>query len=87
MKITDDHAEMIEIAHRIASDYPDIYSPLMMEKMFEGVESHISNAAPEKKEEMVYRAIYDFWAYGCNVDEEFYLHFDEKQIQKNESIL
>ena len=27
---------------------------------------------------MVFRSIYDFWVYGCNVNEEFYLHFDQK---------
>ena len=78
MRITDDPAEMVIIAKQIAQALPNLYTPIMMEKMFEGVERHIPNETPEKKEEMVYRAIYDWWGYGCNVDEEFYLHFDIK---------
>lgn len=78
MRITDLPSEMVAIGRQIEKDYPEIYTPLMMEKMYEGVESHIPAASSEKQEEMVYRAIYDFWAYGCNVDEEFYLHFDTK---------
>ena len=43
---------------------------LTMKKMFEGVEKYIPDASPEEKEAMVYRAIYDWWAFGANVDEE-----------------
>ena len=76
--ITDIPSEMVSIAKQIIKALPQLYTPIMMEKMYEGVDRHIPNASPEKKEEMVYRAIYDWWAYGCNVDEEFYLHFDTK---------
>ena len=36
---------------------------------------------------MVYRAIYDFWTHGCYVDEEFYLHFDEKTDREKDEYL
>ena len=78
MYITDDPTKMVKLGRRIEEALPTLYTPSMMEKMYEGVERHIPNESPEKKEEMVYRAIYDWWAYGCNVDEEFYLHFDKK---------
>ena len=77
LKFTNDFSEMEWIGRQIANDYSKLYSPIMMKKMYEGVERHIPDADIENKESMVYRAIYDFWAYGCNVDEEFYLHFDE----------
>lgn len=88
MRITDDHEEMVQIARRVTEDYKDLYTPLMMEKLHEGIERHIPDASPEKKEEMLYRAIYDYWAYGCSVDEEFYLHFDQKtDMEKREFLV
>lgn len=78
IRVTDDHNEMVALGRRIAADYKEIYTPLMMEKMYEGVESYIPAEDPEWKEEMVFRSIYDFWVYGCNVNEEFYLHFNQK---------
>ena len=42
--------KMVEIGRRIAADFEEIYTPLMMEKMFEGVDRHIPNETPEKKE-------------------------------------
>lgn len=85
LKRTDDVNEMIAIGRLIAEEKKELYSPSMMKKMMDGVESHIPDADPQKKEDMVYRAIYDWWVYGSNVDEEFYLHFDEKtDAEKNE---
>lgn len=87
LKLTDDREEMTQIGRRIAEDYQDIYTPLMLEKMHAGVETFIPDASPEKKEEMVYRAIYDFWVHGCFVDEEFFLHFDEKTNREKQEYL
>ncbi len=87
-RFTDDFSEMEQLGRRLAKDYPDLYTPLMMEKMYEGVENHIPEETAEKKESMVYRSIYDYWAYGCNVDEEFYLHFNEKNhAEKSEYLV
>ena len=78
LKRTNIPEEMIAIGRMITEDKKDLYTPLMMEKMTEGVEGHIPDASDEEKENMLYRAIYDYWVYGCNVDEEFYYHFYEK---------
>ena len=78
MKKTDDLTEMLHIARSICEEKKGIYTPLTMSKLYQSVENHIPNASPEEKEQMVYRAIYDWWAFGANVDEEFYYHFYEK---------
>ena len=78
MKRTDDRAEMESLGRRIAKEHSDIYTPALMEKMYQGVERHIPAAGKEEKETMVYRSIYDFWAHGCFVDEEFFLQFYKK---------
>ena len=72
LKRTDDINEIIAIGHKIAEEKKDLYSPSMMKKMMDGVEHHIPEADPQEKEDMVYRAIYDWWVYGNNVEEEFY---------------
>ena len=85
LKRTDDVNEMIAIGRMIAEEKKELYSPSMMKKMMHGVESHIPDASPQEKEDMVFRAIYDWWVYGSNVDEEFYLHLNEKtDAEKNE---
>ena len=87
IQITDNPAEMAVIGLKIKAALPTLYTPLMMEKMYEGIERHIPNASPEKKEEMVYRSIYDYFVYGTNIDEEFYYHFDKKTHQEKQQYL
>lgn len=77
MKFTDDPMEMIELGHRIMQDLSDIYTPLMIEKMYADINDYIPNESSKRKEQILYRAIYDYWAYGSNVSQEFYLHFGE----------
>lgn len=88
LKRTDDVNEMIAIGRRIAADKKDLYTPLMMQKMMNGVNNHIPDADPQEKEDRIYQAIYDWWVYGNSVNEEFYLHFFEKtDAEKNEYLL
>ena len=85
IRITDEPEEMICIAKQIAQALPELYTPTMIGKMYESINRHIPNESPEKKEEMLYRSIYDWWAHGCSVDEEFYLRFYEKsEAEKRE---
>lgn len=87
MKNTDDPSEMIRIARKIVEDYPTIYTPLMLEKMREDVNNYIPAATPHEKENMLYRSVYDFWAFGCTVDEEFFLRFYEKTDAEKQEYL
>ncbi len=88
LKKTDDIGEMIAIGRRLAEEKSGLYTPVMMGKMMQGVESHIPDASKEEKENMVYRAIYDWWVFGANVHEEFYLHFYEKtSAEKSEYLV
>lgn len=78
LKITNDENEMIEIAHRLIEDVnkiKKIYTPLMMEKIYEQVDHYTAGGcSPEERDRIVYRSIYDYWVYGSSIDEEFYLH-------------
>lgn len=87
LKRTDNVEEMIQIGRRIAEEKKELYTPIMMKKMWEGVESHIPNASESDKWDMVYRAIYDWWAFGANVDEEFYYHFYKKTCAEKDEYM
>lgn len=76
LKVTENVDEMIEIAQRLISDVnavKPIYTPLMMEKMREDVLHYAGDMNEEELTRTVLRCIYDFWVYGCTVDEEYYL--------------
>ncbi len=88
LKRTNDIDEMIEIGKKIVEEKKTLYTPLMMEKLMDSVVEHIPDADKEQQEKMLFRSIYDYWAYGNNVDEEFYLHFYEKtDAEKREYIV
>ncbi len=87
LKKTDDVNEMIRFGHMIAEEKSELYTPDMMRKMRQGVESHIPDASRELKESMVWRAIYDWWAHGATVDEEFYYRFYDKTSDEKETYM
>ena len=49
LKRTDDVNEMIAIGRLIAEEKKDLYTPLMMQKMMNGVNSHIPDADPLRR--------------------------------------
>ena len=86
LKITDDPKEIREIAERLVKDitidiggvHKTFYTPLMLSKMDEEIQHYDPSATPSEREELRYKFIYDYWVYGCTVDEEFYLHLKDK---------
>ena len=86
LRVTEDPREIREIAERLIKDitidlggkYKKFYTPTMLEKMDEEIKHYASRATPAEREEMRYRFIYDYWVYGCSVDEEFYLNLINK---------
>ena len=86
LKITDDPKEIREIAERLVKDITinirggikTFYTPLMLSKMDEEIQHYAPETTPEEREELRYKFIYDYWVYGCTVDEEFYLHLKDK---------
>ena len=86
LKLTDDPEEIRAIAERLVKDITVrhktgdkiLYTPLMLQKMREDIDHYSPDASPEEKEKMLYHFIYDYWVYGCTVDEEFYLHLNTK---------
>ncbi len=86
LKITEDPKEIRAIAERLMQEathnlkgvHKRFYTPLMLSKMREEIEHYAPEASEAEKEEMQYRFIYDYWVYGCTVEEEFYLGLKDK---------
>lgn len=95
LKVTDDPAEIQEIAKRLIkeitiytkSGYKPFYTPLMLSKMDEEIAKHLPGISSEEKDTLRYIFIYDFWVFGCTVDEEFYLHLVDKSSSEKEEYI
>ncbi|MCR4715709.1 MAG: hypothetical protein K5656_00880, partial [Lachnospiraceae bacterium] len=86
---TDDIKEQISIGKRVVSEKPLIYS----DPTIEVIKKHIAKIngegiiSPIDPEVAFYRSIYDYWAYGSDIREEFYYDFFKKNHQeKNEYV-
>jgi len=93
LKVTTNPLEIKEIANRLMAEITvnqggekkKLYTPLMLSKMDELIRHYASESTPEEVQEMRWQFIYDYWVYGCTVDEEFYLHLkDMNDAEKRE---
>lgn len=88
LKITEDPEQKIAIAHKLIEDVNRIkliYTPLMMEKLRDLIEHYAPELSIEEKERLLFISIYDYWVYGCSIDEEFYLDmFSKNDAEKRE---
>ncbi|MBO4870028.1 MAG: hypothetical protein J5585_09995 [Clostridia bacterium] len=90
LKITEDPEEIRQIAKRliqeITIDHKGVrkpfYTPLMLSKMDEEIKRYNPGASPEEITELRYRFVYDFWVFGCTVDEEYYFHLTDKSFEE-----
>ena len=94
--ITDDPKVKCEIAKRMieeitileGGEYKQFYTPLMLSKMEEQIKRYDPSATAQERESLRYQFIYDFWVYGCTVDEEYYLKLkDMTDAEKREYML
>lgn len=89
-KLTNDAAEIRSIAERLVAEVyvcekagnKRLYTPLMLKKMRERIQHYAPDSSPEAQEELLYRFIYDYWAFGCTVDEEYYLNLVNKTAEE-----
>lgn len=93
LKLTDDPKEIEAIGEHLLNDVTinikgndrKFYTPLMLSKMDEEIKHYAPEATQREREELRYKFIYDYWVYGCSVDEEFYLHLkDRTDAEKRE---
>ena len=78
LKIANSFQEAVELGHIIANEKKEIYSQRTLNNMMERVCFHMPGADEAIKQDLLYAAVYDWNAYGANVDEEFAYKFYEK---------
>lgn len=89
-KLTDDKTEIRAIAERLVAEVHVrdkngtklLYTPSMLQKMLDSIRHYAPDRSPEEQDEMLYHFIYDYWAFGCTVDEEFYLGLVSKTAEE-----
>ena len=85
LAITENPQEQVAIAKRLVEavtiksgvKFDKFYTPLMLGNMDEQIVHYVPDIPPGERENLRYRFIYDYWVYGCSVDEEFYLHLKD----------
>ena len=82
IKITENKAEMEEIGKAILEEKAGKYKDVILKPIYLSIEKFMSDASPEEKQKRAYRSIYNYWVYGNNSDEDFYLGFDEKSHEE-----
>lgn len=78
IKFTDDFHEAVEIGKRIFNDKPDIYVQSLVEYLYNEIDNHRPELSQTEREKLFYHSIYDYWAYGAIIIEEFYYDFLNK---------
>ena len=85
LKITENTSEMVEIGKKLLEVKGKIYTEKMIDTIFSKIRKQMPDASSQEHEEAFYRSIYDYWVYGNNIGEEFYLDFRNKSHEeKNE---
>ena len=86
LKITEDPDEIQKLGKRIAEEVTinlggnirKFYTPLMLSKMLEEISHYAPEMTLEEREALRWKLIYDYWVYGCTVDEEYYFNLLDK---------
>ena len=90
---TEDAGEQIEIGRRLVRDVTSnvagqrtsFYNDLMLSSMDREIRHYAPALDPAEREALRCRFVYDYWMFGCPVDEEFYLHLkDMTHAEKRE---
>lgn len=75
IKITDDFSEAVEIGKVIYNEKQEIYNKGLVKSIYKTIDLNMHNASAERKEDLFYHSIYDYWVYGALINEEFYFNF------------
>lgn len=85
MDFTDDPVQMEKIGKSIVAQEPQIYTDKMKNAILKQIESSVNGITDAEKESLFYRSIYDYWAYGFTIDQEFLYDLPNKtHEEKNE---
>ena len=86
-RITDDRNEMENLGRQIVEANPDVYTDRVIGIVKRYIDNMMPNASAEEKEGVYYRSIYDYWAYGNSIAQEFYYDFFNKSCEEKSSYI
>ncbi len=87
LPITDNHSEMEKIGKQIFKENTHIYDERTLKIIKEKINEMMPTATKVEKESVFFRSIYDFWAYGNSIEEEFYYKFADKTHENKSEYL
>lgn len=86
VSITDDVKEQIKIGRSLAEFYKDKYEKTA-KLVYDVIDKKRPGISLEEKENLFYRSVYDYWTFGCPIDEEFRFGFFEKSWAERDSYI
>lgn len=86
-RITEDRDEMESLGRQIVEANPDVYTDRVVGVIKRHIDKMMPNASADEKESFYFRSIYDYWAYGDTIMEEFYYGFLDKSHAEKSTYL
>ena len=84
---TDSKEEKIRIGMEIEKRNPQIYTARMVNLIKGLINKYCVGRTEEQKKQLYYVSLYDYWMFGASIDEEIYLHFEDKTSEEKREYL
>lgn len=85
--LTDNKNEMILQGKELFKRHEELYTESMVKIIDDSLLLHFPQATKLERENLFFESIYNYWVFGCSVDEFYYLGFYDKNAnEKNEYI-
>lgn len=75
LTFTNNEKEMINSAKSIIKEKQQIYNANVVNEIKQSLANHFKGSSKAELDNHFYKSVYNYWAYGCSVDEYFYLNF------------
>ena len=87
IRITSVHSEMEVIGRELFLSKQHIYTEKLQREIYAVIDRVLPDAPQSEKDGVFYRSIYDYWVYGCNINEELFYHFADKSHEEKSEYL
>ncbi|MBQ6020544.1 MAG: hypothetical protein IJL26_10250 [Clostridia bacterium] len=73
---------MEKIGKALLAEMGGKFADIILNRCNQSIDKFMPDASAEEKEKRAYRSLYNYWVYGNNTDEDFYLDFDNKSHEE-----
>lgn len=85
--LTDDMEEIKKIAQTIVENSPSKYKPARVDAIKSIILARMNNISNQDVEDVFLRSVYDYWAYGIKIEEEFYYGLLDKSHEERKKYI